>query len=46
VDDEGKLWLSQASAVLPWAAAEDGSGSYSGEVVGSESDVWQDQNTS
>jgi hypothetical protein len=32
LDDEGKLWLSQASAVLPWAAGEDGNGSYSGEL--------------
>jgi len=32
LDDEGKLWLSQATAVLPWAAGEDGNGSYRGEL--------------
>jgi hypothetical protein len=32
LDDEGNLRLSQASAGLPWAAGEDGSGSYSGEL--------------
>jgi len=32
VDDDGRFWLSQASAVLQWEADKYGNGSYSGEM--------------